>query len=151
MAYYFNLGVDCMTFEEKVELAKKFCKEHDGRCGRCPAENDRNAPCEKYPDFDHANEQELDYFIDRYICKDEKEEQITEENDIINHPSHYCRDGAMESIDEMVLLFGREVVKHFCLCNIWKYRYRSNAKNGEEDIKKSDWYVRKFQELSEYE
>jgi hypothetical protein len=69
-------------------------------------------------------------------------------NDIINHPSHYCRDGGMESIDEMVLVFGKEAVKNFCLCNVWKYRYRSSTKNGEEDLKKSDWYMRKYKELS---
>jgi hypothetical protein len=55
----------------------------------------------------------------------------------------------MECIDEMVLLFGKEAVKNFCLCNIWKYRYRSNAKNGEEDIKKSDRYVQIYKELSD--
>ena len=45
------------------------------------------------------------------------------------------------------LLFGKEVVKHFCLCNIWKYRYRSSAKNGEEDIKKSDQYIKIYERL----
>lgn len=79
---------------------------------------------------------------------DEKEEIPTEvEHDVINRPNHYCRDGAMECIDEMVLVFGKEVVKHFCLCNIWKYRYRSAAKNGEEDIKKSDRYVQMYERL----
>jgi hypothetical protein len=69
-------------------------------------------------------------------------------NDIVNHPTHYCRDDAMECIEEMELIFGKEAVKHFCLCNAWKYRYRSSAKNGEEDIKKSDWYIRKYKELT---
>ena len=68
-------------------------------------------------------------------------------NDVVNHPSHYCREGGMESIEEMVLVFGKEAVKHFCLCNIWKYRYRAADKNGEEDLKKSDWYMKKYQEL----
>lgn len=77
------------------------------------------------------------------------EEPTPTTNDIVNHPQHYCREGAMECIDEMITLFGKEVVKHFCLCNAWKYRYRSNAKNGEEDIKKSDWYIRKYKELCE--
>ena len=72
---------------------------------------------------------------------------IEVEEDIIKHPNHYCRDGAMECIDEMVMVFGKEVVKHFCLCNIWKYRYRSAAKNGEEDINKSDQYIRIYKEL----
>ena len=69
------------------------------------------------------------------------------EADVINHPKHYTRDGAMESIDEMVLVFGKEAVMNFCLCNVWKYRYRAPDKNGAEDIKKSDWYMRKYREL----
>lgn len=68
-------------------------------------------------------------------------------NDVINKPNHYCREDAMECIEEMEMIFGKEVVKHFCLCNIWKYRYRSAAKNGEEDIKKSDRYVQIYKEL----
>ncbi len=71
------------------------------------------------------------------------------EFDPVNRPRHYNREGAMESIDEMVLVFGPEAVMHFCLCNAWKYRYRATAKNGEEDLKKSDWYMRKYRELKE--
>lgn len=70
-----------------------------------------------------------------------------EEYDNVNHPKHYCREGAMECIDEMVLAFGIEAVKSFCLCNVWKYRYRSSEKNGEEDIAKSNWYMNKYKEL----
>lgn len=72
-------------------------------------------------------------------------------NDVINHPKHYTREGAMESIDEMLLIFGKEAVMHFCVCNAWKYRYRAAMKNGEEDIKKSDWYMAKYKELAEME
>lgn len=69
--------------------------------------------------------------------------------DMVNHPPHYCRENGMESIDEMVLVFGVEAVKHFCLCNVWKYRYRASDKNGAEDLKKSDWYMNKYKELCE--
>lgn len=55
----------------------------------------------------------------------------------------------MESIEEMELILGREAVMHFCLCNVLKYRYRAASKNGEEDLKKSDWYMRKYKELKE--
>ena len=65
----------------------------------------------------------------------------------VNHPSHYNRPEAMECIDEMVLVFGTEAVKNFCLCNVWKYRYRATDKNGEIDLEKSDWYMKKYQEL----
>lgn len=67
----------------------------------------------------------------------------------VNHPSHYNREDAMEAIDEMILVFGKEAVKNFCLCNVWKYRYRAADKNGEIDLEKSDWYMKKYQELCE--
>lgn len=67
----------------------------------------------------------------------------------VNHPQHYCRDGAMECIDEMILIFGTEAVKHFCLCNAWKYRARAINKNGVEDLQKSDWYIAKYKELND--
>lgn len=70
-------------------------------------------------------------------------------NDVVNHPNHYCREGAMECIDEMLLLFGKEAVMHFCLLNAWKYRARALHKNGEQDLQKSDWYIWKYQELKE--
>lgn len=68
--------------------------------------------------------------------------------DMVNHPHHYTN-GGMECIDEMMLIFGREVVMHFCLCNTWKYRYRALSKNGEEDMQKSHWYLNKYKELKE--
>lgn len=67
----------------------------------------------------------------------------------VDHPSHYNREGGMECLDEMELVFGKEVVMNFCLCNAWKYRYRAADKNGEEDLKKSDWYLKKYKELKE--
>lgn len=69
------------------------------------------------------------------------------EEDKVNHPSHYNREDAMECIDEMELIFGTEAVANFCLCNAWKYRYRAADKNGVEDLKKSDWYMKKYKEL----
>lgn len=67
--------------------------------------------------------------------------------DMVNHPPHYCRDGAMETIDEMEVLFGAKATFDFCRLNAWKYRARANAKNGQEDMEKSDWYIRKAAEL----
>jgi len=65
----------------------------------------------------------------------------------VDHPAHYNREGSMECIDEMQLIFGTEATMHFCLLNAWKYRYRAAGKNGAEDMKKSDWYIRKYAEL----
>ena len=75
-------------------------------------------------------------------AKDEVSDQ-----DMVNHPSHYCQEGSMEAIDEMIAVFGVEAVKNFCLLNVWKYRKRAIFKNGQEDLKKSDWYMNKYIEL----
>lgn len=69
------------------------------------------------------------------------------DNNKVDHPSHYNREGGMECIEEMELIFGRRAVISFCLLNAWKYRYRAADKNGVEDIKKSDWYLAKYKEL----
>lgn len=73
------------------------------------------------------------------------------EYNIISKPKHYNRKNGVECIEEMVEVFGIEAVKNFCLCNIWKYRYRAADKNGEEDLDKSDWYMQKYIELQKRE
>ena len=62
-----------------------------------------------------------------------------EVKDNVNHPNHY--QGKHECIDEMIAMFGVEAVKGFCKCNVYKYRYRAGRKNGEEDLKKAEWYM----------
>ena len=68
-----------------------------------------------------------------------------DKNDNINHPEHY--QGERECIDIMLDLFGTEAVTGFCKCNIFKYRFRADKKNGEEDILKAQWYENKLSEL----
>lgn len=75
-------------------------------------------------------------------------EKMEDKKDNIN-PKHYRRDGGFESIEEMEMIFGIDATMNFCLLNVWKYRYRAADKNGEEDLRKSDWYMRKYKELKE--
>lgn len=77
------------------------------------------------------------------------EKDMKNDEDKVNHPAHYEREDAVECIDEMQIVFGTIAVMHFCLCNVWKYRYRSADKNGAEDIAKSDWYMKKYLELKQ--
>ena len=73
-----------------------------------------------------------------------------QEQNLISHPRHYNREGAIECIDEMELIYGPEAVMWFCLLNAHKYRYRAGLKdNGYQDIEKSDWYMKKYKELKE--
>ena len=75
------------------------------------------------------------------------EEISNDEIDMVNHPQHYNRDGAMECIDEMITVFGKDIVACFCLCNVWKYRYRASDKGHKEDLSKSDYYMATYKEL----
>lgn len=68
------------------------------------------------------------------------------EADNVNHPSHYTQ-GGIECIDAMIAAFDKEVVSNFCLCNAFKYIWRTKHKNGEEDIDKALWYLDKYKEL----
>lgn len=119
------------------EVKKKYCDDNGYIfCQECPC----------YPGCDDCT---CNGTTDAYAHIIDKFGDIESEDDMINHPNHYCREDAMESIEEMVLIFGKEAVKNFCLCNVWKYRYRAANKNGEEDLRKSDWYIKKYQELCE--
>ena len=64
----------------------------------------------------------------------------------VNHPSHYNQ-GKFECIDVMVETFGIEATKNFCLLNAFKYVWRTNKKNGKEDIEKAVFYLNKLLEL----
>lgn len=68
------------------------------------------------------------------------------EVDMVNRPPHYTH-GKYECIDVMVDTFGKEAVQHFCLLNAFKYVWRSEHKNGLEDVKKAWWYLDKYLQL----
>jgi len=55
--------------------------------------------------------------------------------DNVDHPPHYCgHPSGVECID---------VAEHFnfCLGNALKYIWRSDHKNGVEDLRKARWYI----------
>lgn len=95
--------------------------------------------------------EEIDKLVNERLGKDELEKAIVDNTpSMVDHPRHYNREGAMECIDEIELIFGPEMTMHFCLGCVFKYRYRAGLKNnGYEDLKKSDWYMKKYKELKE--
>lgn len=68
--------------------------------------------------------------------------------DPVNHPAHY-ESGKFECIEVMTETQGVEAVRHFCICNAFKYLYRHDRKGGSEDIRKAVWYLNKYLELEE--
>ena len=124
-----------MTIEEmRKEIADYSCDEYDG-CTECP---------HYLKGFCYYDEQEASDDIIREWHKEFFPEQYA--NSAVNHPSHY--QGKHECIDEMIALFGVEAVKNFCMCNVYKYRFRAAKKNGQEDLDKADWYMDKLLELN---
>jgi hypothetical protein len=139
-----------MTCREKLKLIRPALVDpkFDGGCFGCP----RQYGIMPDPLNCESNEISCEECWDREIPGTEPTVEPTKptepKEDVVNHPNHYTN-GGMECIDEMILIFGKETVAHFCLCNAWKYRYRALYKNKEEDMQKSHWYINKYKELVE--
>lgn len=69
--------------------------------------------------------------------------------DVVNHPKHYADTCSLECIDAMLITFGTSAVIDFCMCNAFKYLWRYKNKNGQEDLKKAQWYLLKARYLGE--
>lgn len=95
----------------------------------------------------------LHSFVDSIYNIDEDEdydvfgEYEDEDEDMVNHPSHYTKYG-IECIHEMIILYGRVETMSFCKLNAHKYRKRAMDKGGRQDMDKSDFYVKMYANLS---
>ena len=134
-----------MNLYEKIEKICEWC-DNCTDCVECPLFDEtcygRNGYMKRPEIVDHQ------YSLLFGEGTDEEHESVSaeeHESDSVNHPSHY--QGKNECIDVMVAMFGVEAVKHFCMCNAYKYRFRADKKNGEEDIEKAEWYETKLIEL----
>lgn len=121
-----------MTTNEMKEAINNYCIKRKS-CDNCPLCKTGDGWCYEYGD---GEEEKL---------KEHYEILFGSESNNVNHPKHY--QGKHECIDEMIAMFGVEAVKHFCMCNVYKYRFRASAKNGQEDLDKADWYMDKLMEL----
>lgn len=65
----------------------------------------------------------------------------------VENPPHYLQ-GAYETIDEMIIVFGMEATINYCRMCAWKYRARAPYKDDFfKDQAKADWYLHKACEL----
>ena len=128
-----------MTINEKRNALHDYC---EGR--GCTPYTDKCPFYDSSCDFDEMSDTMIN---DAYTLAFPESVESVAPNDPVNHPSHYTN--GMECIDEMVLIFGKYATMVFCKLNAWKYRKRALYKNGEEDMKKSDWYIAKYKELND--
>ena len=120
-----------MEVNEMNRKIEKFCDNRND-CQGCPLENVAKVNCYGVCSPDESIKQHYKILFGN-------------DSSNVDHPKHY--QGKHECIDEMIAVFGVEAVKHFCMCNVWKYRYRASAKNGQEDLDKADWYMSKLMDL----
>lgn len=66
---------------------------------------------------------------------------MEEKKEMVNHPSHYNKEGRKECIDEMVDIFGLENTIIWAIITVYKYRYRIGAKDPvSQEMRKIIWY-----------
>lgn len=73
-------------------------------------------------------------------------ELLKTDNNLVNHPSHYNQN-EVETIDIIYAYLTPKYVEpfaSFCIGNIIKYLDRHKYKNGEQDLKKAQWYATKL-------
>ncbi len=68
--------------------------------------------------------------------------------DMVNSPPHYAQ-GGIECIDAMQSAFGTAELEAYCKIAAFKYIWRCERKNGNEDIRKAIWYLQKYLSLKE--
>lgn len=76
-----------------------------------------------------------------------KTNEIVNNADEINSPPRYNKNG-FECIEVMIAIFGKEAVRQFCKLNAFKYIWRESDKGKVNDIKKANYYLKKYVELS---
>lgn len=132
-----------MNREEAIQTLSYYCISKV--CIECPLNNpglckNENGPCTPWSDMRDERLQ---------ACLNAIDKQSPPDN--VNHPQHYELPGGLECFDVIVATQGVEAAKHFCLCNAMKYLFRSQRKNGAEDIEKARWYLNKHHDLVEGE
>ena len=145
-----------MRQEDLNGVIQLYC-EHTDDCARCKISELCEEIIGNFEDNPEHAVKAYDLIKDDIYVTHEYEDKddvggITQSFDPVERPEHYTS-GKVECIDAMEDAFEKEAVKSFCLCNAFKYLWRQNKKGHLEDIKKANWYLTKYLELSkdEYE
>lgn len=64
--------------------------------------------------------------------------------DNVNQPGHYTQ-GGVECIDAITAAtVNKTGIEAVCVANVIKYLWRYELKNGQEDVKKAQWYLNRL-------
>lgn len=77
------------------------------------------------------------------VMKSEEKPEYKVEHDPVNRPSHYVQ-GGIEAIDIMRAKMPPDQFRGYLLGNVYKYLMRHEHKNGVEDLRKAEWYLKRL-------
>lgn len=79
-----------------------------------------------------------------YSMNGTEQENALMPKDNVNHPDHYTQ-GGVECIDAITAATANKTgIEAVCVANVIKYLWRYELKNGEEDVKKAQWYLNRL-------
>ena len=87
-----------------------------------------------------------------YVKKEDSVEnpdhiEATKKSEDPINPDHY-KAGKLQTIEQMLIMFGIDEVTAFCKLNAYKYQARAGLKgDAVMDHKKADWYMRLYKEI----
>ena len=68
---------------------------------------------------------------------------ITPSSDNVNHPNHYTY-GGLELVDIWEATMSNEALQGLYKGNVMKYLWRYERKNGLEDLRKAEFYLKRL-------
>lgn len=146
-----------MNIEEKKEWLKarkdriKLNFECGGiDCGYCPFLETLCGTDKEVHDLDLFEEvwaEEHGYVKKEDSVENPDHIEVTKKSEDPINPDHY-KAGKLQTIEQMMIVFGPNKVASFCEVNAFKYHARAGLKGDDVmDHKKADWYMRLYDRL----
>jgi hypothetical protein len=135
--------------KKKAEKANEKCGTF-GSCDNCPVMKNKRAYnlCQNIGFF-AMKEEELDSVLECFEESAGTERKSEEQTSTVEHPAHYNQ-GGIECIDAIrAAVTSLNGFEGFCAGNAIKYIWRYKHKNGAEDLKKADWYLKVLEKEQE--
>ena len=129
-----------MTTEEKRKAIIMFCNSHDV-CSNCRVLSDELIP-PKERCWSKGADIERNYaaLVKAGCIKEEPEFVKVNDNDMVEHPSHYTQNG-IECIEAIKASMTSDGFIDYCKGNVLKYIWRWRDKGGVEDLEKAKVYL----------
>lgn len=70
-----------------------------------------------------------------------------QKQDMVNHPAHYLTANGIECWEAMYAMLGKESYVDHSVASAMKYLWRWRKKNGLEDLRKAEWWIKKAIEI----